>query len=60
VLAVARSADQLALDAHVQQPYLPKLFAESRMCWRSRQQLRSAPALPAGDPVEGVLACLVP
>jgi quinol monooxygenase YgiN len=45
-----------ALDAHFQQPYLRKLFADVEHVLAEPPITAVCSALPAGDPVKGVLA----
>ena len=56
VAIVEHWADQTALDAHFQQPYLRKLFADVEHVLAEPPITAVCSALPAGDPVKGVLA----
>jgi quinol monooxygenase YgiN len=60
VALIERWADQTALDAHLQQPYLRKLFADVEAVLAEPPTTAVCSALPAGDPVKGVLAGLIP
>jgi quinol monooxygenase YgiN len=55
VALVERWADQTALDAHMQQPYLRKLFADLEEVLAAPPTTAFCSALPAGDPVKGTL-----
>lgn len=56
VALVERWADQTALDAHMQQPHLGKLFADLEEVLSAPPTTAFCSALPAGDPVKGTLA----
>jgi quinol monooxygenase YgiN len=60
VALVERWADQTALDAHMQQPYLRKLFADLDDVLAEPPTTALCSALPTGDPVKGILAGLLP
>jgi quinol monooxygenase YgiN len=60
VAIVEHWADQTALDAHLQQPYLRKLFADVAHVLAEAPTTAICSALPAGDPVKGVLGWPVP
>ena len=51
-----RWADQTALDAHMQQPHLRKLFADLQEVLSAPPTSAFCSALPAGDPDKGTLA----
>jgi quinol monooxygenase YgiN len=53
---VERWTDRTALDAHMQQPYLQKLFADLDDVLAEPPLAALCSALPAGDPVKGRLA----
>jgi quinol monooxygenase YgiN len=56
VALVERWADQTALDAHMQQPCLRKLFADLEDVLAAPPTTAFCSALPAGDSVKGILA----
>ena len=56
IALVERWADQTALDDHLQQPYLRKLFADLEDVLAAAPTTAFCSALPAGDPVKGILA----